>query len=179
MKALFLIADGFEDLEFFYPFFRVKEAEFEVDVAGPEAGKIEGKHGYPFQASKSFSDVNADEYDFLVLPGGMGPEKVRVNDDAVNIVKEIWNSGKIVATICHGIQILISAGVLEGKKAACWPALKDDLNAAGGQFEDKEVVVDGQLVSSRKPADLPAFCRELFRVLESEKVHAGSGHANV
>lgn len=179
MKALMLIADGFEDLEFFYPYYRLLENKIAVDVAGPEPGEIKGKHGYSFKSHKSFSQLNADDYDFLVLPGGMGPEKVRLSSDAVRVVREMWEANKVIASICHGIQVLISADVLRGVTGTCWPALQDDFRAAGGIFEDKEVVIDGKFIFSRSPLDLPAFCRELFHALEGQKAYSGYGHASV
>jgi protease I len=179
MKALILIADGFEDLEFFGPYYRLIESDFEVDVAAPKVGTVTGKHGYTFNAKKEFSELRAEDYDLLVLPGGKGPETVRMYDDAVRVVRGIWEAGKPVASICHGIQILISAGVLDGRKATCWPALRDDLNAAGGHFQDKEVVVDGMLISSRKPDDIPAFNRAIMDMMQSEEVREQHAGANV
>lgn len=162
MKALILIADGFEDSEFFYPYYRLLEENIEVHVAGPGAGKVVGKHGYEFQTSLPLAAVRVDGYDILVLPGGKGPETVRMVPEAVDVVRQMVLDGKPVAAICHGPQILISAGVLEGRKATCWPALRDDLKAAGAEYADEEVVVDDNLVTSRSPADLPAFCRSLL-----------------
>src|SRR3989339_906974 len=113
MKALILVADDFADSEFYYRYYRLKEAGIEMDVAGPEKGKITGKHGYSFEANRTFSQVNADDYDMLVLPGGKAPETIRQSTDAVNIAKKMFEDGKITAVICHGIQTLISAGVLK------------------------------------------------------------------
>src|SRR3989339_367030 len=166
MRALILAADGFEDSEFYYPYYRLKEAGIEVDAAGPQKGMITGKHGYSFEVDKPFSSVSGDDYDMLILPGGKGPEIVRLDKNAVAVTKKMFQDGKIVASICHGIQTLISAGVLRGRKATCWPGVKDDLIAAGGEFLDKEVVVDGNLISSRKPDDLPVFCREIFNMVK-------------
>jgi protease I len=162
MKALILFADGFEDSEFFYPYYRLKEAGLDVDVAAPEKGPVTGKHGYSFEANLAFADVQADGYDLLVLPGGSGPETVRLDDNAVKAAKAMLDAGKPVASICHGIQTLISAGALSGRKATCWQGVKDDLKTAGAEFRDEEVVVDGNLVTSRHPGDLPAFGREIM-----------------
>lgn len=165
MKALILLGEGFEDLEFFYPYFRLLEAQFMVDVASDSPGPVKGKHGYSFEVSKTYKDIDAADYDLLVLPGGQGPEKVRLNTVALGIVRQLWQSSITVASVCHGIQILISANLVKGKHATCWPGVKDDLIAAGGIYEDREVVIDGQLVTSRNPFDLPAFCRGIFKVL--------------
>ncbi len=165
MKALILTANGVEDVEFFYPYYRLREEGIEVDVASPDGEKIVGEHGYSFEPNFSFADVDVGDYDLLVLPGGRGPEKVRLDADAVEITKRMFEADKLVAALCHGPQVLISADVVRGRKATCWPALRDDLKAAGADYLDQEVVVDGNLITSRKPDDLPAFCREIFTAI--------------
>ena len=167
MKALIFIADGVEDLEFFYPYYRFQEEGFSVDVAGPKVGNVQGKHGYSFPIKLTFSDVSASHYDILVIAGGKAPETVRLNPDAIKITQEMFKSGKIVAAVCHGFQVIISAGLAKGKTATCWQGIKDDLKAAGAHYEDKEVVVDGNLITSRKPDDLPAFCREILSSIKA------------
>ncbi len=162
MKALILVADGVEDSEFFYPYYRLREEDITVDVASPDGEKIVGKHGYEFEPNLSFSEVNASAYDLLVLPGGKGPERVRLEPAAVDITKWMFEADKTVAAICHGAQVLISADVLHGRRATCWKAIRDDIKAAGAEYLDQEVVVDGILVTSRSPDDLPAFCREML-----------------
>jgi len=166
MKALILIADQVEDLEFFYPYYRLREEGFDVDVATPDGREIVGKHGYDFKPNASFAQVNASDYDLLVLPGGKAPETVRLQPEAVEIAKTMLESDKTVAAICHGVQTLISADVLRGRKATCWKGIRDDLKAAGAKYLDQEVVVDGNLISSRSPEDLPAFCREIFAAVK-------------
>lgn len=167
MKALILAADGFEDSELLYPYYRLKEENIPVHVAGPEKGAITGKHGYSVEADMAFADVQAAGYDLLVLPGGKGPETVRLDEDAVAATRQMMEAGKVVAAICHGAQVLISAGVLEGRKATCYEGVRDDLKAAGGNYSDEEVVVDGNLITSRFPADLPAFSREILKALNA------------
>jgi protease I len=167
MKALILAADGFEDSELLYPYYRLKEENIPVHVAGPERGTITGKHGYSVEADIAFADVDAADYDLLVLPGGKGPETVRLDKDAVAATRQMMEAGKVVAAICHGAQVLISAGVLEGRNATCYEGVRDDLKAAGGNYADEEVVVDGNLITSRFPADLPAFSREIFKALNA------------
>lgn len=167
MKALVLTAEGVEDSEFFYPYYRLQEEGIEVDVAGPTPCHVTGKHGYTVEADLAFAGVKAGDYDLLVLPGGKAPETVRLDEDAVAVTQEIFRAGKVVAAICHGAQTLISAGLLKGKNATCWPGIRDDLKAAGANYSDEEVVVDGNLITSRCPDDLPAFCREVFRALGS------------
>ena len=166
MRALVLLADGFEDSEFFSPYYRLIEEGFEVDVAGPEVGKVVGKHGYEFETNRSFSGLKDSDYDLLFLPGGRAPETVRLYSEAVKIVKKMMQDGKIVAAICHGPQNLISAGVLHGRRATCWKGIRDDVKAAGAEYVDEEVVVDGNLITSRSPQDIPAFCREMLSAVK-------------
>lgn len=166
MKALILLADGFEDSEFYYPYYRLLEEGFGVDVAGPANGTVTGKHGYTYDIHMKFRDIDPGRYELLVLPGGKSPETVRLNADAVRAVQTFCNEGKPVAAICHGAQILISAGVLKGRKATCWKGIADDIKAAGAEYHDQDVVVDQNLITSRCPDDLPAFCREIFTAMK-------------
>ncbi len=178
MKALIISANNFEDTEVLYPYYRIKEEGWNVDVAAPEGDRITGKHGLFVSVDKSLYDVNPNEYDMLVIPGGRAPEEVRLNKDALRIVKSFFEDDKYVAALCHGPQVLISAGEMNGRSATCWPGIKDDIIAAGGKYRDAEVVVDGNLITSRKPDDLPAFMREVVSVirelsrLEEEKEKA-------
>jgi protease I len=163
MKALILAADGVEDSELLYPYYRLKEHGAEVHVATPGGRGITGKHGYEIAADLALADAVADPYDVLVLPGGKAPEAVRLDGTAVAVTRKMMEAGKPVAAICHGTQVLMSAGVLEGRRATCWKGVRDDLTAAGAEYADEEVVVDGNLVTSRCPQDLPAFGRELMK----------------
>jgi protease I len=129
-------------------------------------GPITGKHGYEINADIAFKDVNPADYDILVISGGKGPEKMRLDKDALEIVKHFFREKKPVAAICHGPQVLVSAGVIKGRKATCWIGIRDDIIAAGAFYEDNEVVVDGNLVSSRNPGDLFAFGREMIKLLK-------------
>ena len=165
MKALILAADGFEDSELLCPYYRLLEAGIEVDIAGPQKGTITGKHGYVVKTNLPFSKLKAKNYDLLILPGGRGPETVRLDRKAVEVTRKMFEAGKIVAAICHGAQTLLSAGVLAGRTATSWQGIRDDLKIAGANFRDAEVVVDGNLITSRCPEDLPAFCREIFKKL--------------
>jgi protease I len=165
-KALILTADGVEDLELFYPYYRLKEAGVQVEVAAPSVEPVTGKHGYTMHPDLDFSAVLDGPYDLLVLPGGKGPEKVRLDQKAVGVARKMMEDKKTVAAICHGVQTLISARVLNGRKATCWKGIRDDLKAAGAEYLDQEVVVDDNLITSRNPDDLPAFCREILRKLK-------------
>ena len=164
MKALIISADHFEDTELLVPYYRLKEAGFEVDVASISRGKINGKHGYEVSVDKSLRDVNTKDYDLLVLPGGKAPAALRKEPAALEIVKDFFRSNKPVAAICHGPQLLVSAGVIQGRRATCYHSVAEELKEAGALYEDSEVVVDGNLVTSRQPSDLPAFMRETLRM---------------
>lgn len=163
MKALVFGADGFEDVELIYPYHRLKEAGVDTQIASMEKGKITGKHGYSVEADLAFRDIDPAEYGLLVISGGKGPEKMRQDENALEITRHFFRENKPVAAICHGPQVLISAGVIKGRKATAWPGVIDDLKAAGAMTEDKEVVVDGNLVTSRGPRDLYAFGREMMK----------------
>lgn len=164
MKALIISADHFEDTELLVPYYRLKEAGFEVDVASISRGKINGKHGYEVSVDKSLRDANTKDYDLLVLPGGKAPAALRKEPAALEIVKDFFRSNKPVAAICHGPQILVSAGVIQGRRATCYHSVAEELKESGALYEDSEVVVDGNLVTSRQPSDLPAFMRETLRM---------------
>ena len=166
MKVLFLTANEFEDVELIYPYHRLKEEGHEVYIASFERVTITGKHGYSVKVDLTFDKVNPEEFDALVLPGGRAPERVRLNEKAVSIARKMFSEGKPVASICHGPQILISAGVLRGRKGTSYPGIKDDMINAGVEWVDAEVVVDGNWVSSRVPADLYAWMREFVKLLK-------------
>jgi protease I len=162
MKALIVSADGFEDSELLVPYYRLKEAGIEVTVASLSRGVIKGKHGYEVAVDKALDEASADDYAILVLPGERSAV-VRKEAKALEIARSFFALDKPVVAICHGPQILISAGLLQGRRATCYVSVADELKAAGARYEDQEVVVDGKLVTSRQPADLPAFMRETMR----------------
>jgi len=164
MKALFISADRYEDSELLVPYYRFLEEGFEVDIASMKKGLIKGKHGYEVEVSKILAEVRQEDYDILVLPGGHAPEEVRKEPKAVEIARDFFLKNKPVAAICHGPQTLITAGLLKGRHATCYRTVVEELKAAGAIYEDKEVVVDGNLVTSRKPSDLPAFLRETIKL---------------
>jgi protease I len=165
MKALIISADNFEDSELLVPYYRLKEAGVEVTVASLSRGAITGKHGYEVAVDKTREEVNPDDYAILVLPGGEAPEVVRKEPKAQEIARSFFTRSKPVAAICHGPQTLISAGLLHGRRATCYSSVAGELKEAGALYEDREVVVDANLVTSRQPADLPAFMRETMKLL--------------
>lgn len=165
MKALIVSADHFEDSELLLPFYRLKEEGLEVDIASIARGKINGKHGYEMAVDKALRDVDPSDYDVLILPGGKAPSTLRKEQAAIAIAQDFFRRNKPVAAICHGPQILITAGVLKGRRATCYHSVAAELKESGALYEDREVVVDGNLVTSRQPSDLPAFMREVVRML--------------
>ena len=165
MKALIVSADHFEDSELLFPFYRLKEEGLEVDIASISRGKINGKHGYEVIVDKALRDVDPNAYDLLILPGGKAPTKLRKEQAAIAIAQHFMRSNKPVAAICHGPQILITADVLQERRATCYRSVAEELQASGALYEDEEVVVDGNLVTSRQPSDLPAFMREMVKLL--------------
>jgi protease I len=169
MRALIVSADNFEDTELLVPFYRLKEEGIEVDVASLQKGTIKGKHGYEVAVDKTLDEVNVEDYDTLVLPGGKAPEVVRKQPKAVAIAKYFFEKNKPVSAICHGPQILITAGLLKGRHATCYRTVAEEMKGSGAMYEDKEVVVDGNLVTSRQPSDLPAFMREMLKMLRKRK----------
>jgi protease I len=165
MKALMLSADNFEDSELLVPLYRLQEAGFTVEVAAVKLGVIHGKHGYEVRVEKSFAEVIPDDYAVLILPGGKAPAAIRNDPQAQAITRHFFAQSKPVGAICHGPQTLVSAGLLRGRRATCYPTVAKELQEAGALYEDRDVVVDGMLVTSRQPADLPAFMRELMRLV--------------
>lgn len=167
MKALFISADNFEDSELLVPYYRFREEGIDVDIASMKRGTIKGKRGYEVEVTRTLGQVNPDEFDILVLPGGKAPEAVRKEPRAVEIARDFFRKNKPVSAICHGPQTLITAGLLKGRHATCYRTVAPEMKEAGALYEDREVVVDGNLVTSRQPSDLPAFLRETMKMLKS------------
>jgi protease I len=166
-KILMLIDNGAEDSEFIYPYYRFQEEGYKVDVVGAKANETYvGKHGVPLKSNLSPEQVKLAEYDAIVIPGGKAPDIMRTNNALVQIVKDAYQKRKVIAAICHGPQMLIEADVLRGKKATCWKSVATDLKNAGATFIDAPAVADGNLVTSRFPADLPQFCQEALKLLK-------------
>ena len=166
MKALIISADNFEDSELLYPYYRLKEEEVGVDIASIKKGVIKGKNGYEVTANKDLGEVIPGDYELLILPGGKAPEKIRKEREAIEIARHFFGNNKPVSAICHGPQILITAGLLRGRHATCYKSVAQEMKDAGAMYEDKEVVVDEHLITSRQPSDLPAFMRETMKILK-------------
>ena len=167
LRALVLAGDDYEDLELWYPKLRLEEAGCHVTVAGARSGAgYTGKNGYPVQCDAAIADMRAVDFHALVVPGGWMPDKLRRDPEVLSLVRDFWSAEKLVAAICHGGWIPISAGVYRGVRVTGSPGIKDDLVNAGAIWEDAAVVVDRQSISSRKPADLPEFMAAVVAWLE-------------
>ena len=164
-KVLILAADMYEDMELWYPKIRLKEAGFRSVVAAKEKKTYHGKKGYPVDAELTLEEVKPEEYAAVVVPGGYAPDIMRRYEKLLSIVAAMHQAGKPVAAICHAPWVLISANIVRGKKMTCFFAIKDDLMNAGAEYLDSEVVVDGNIITSRSPDDLPAFCKALLKAL--------------
>ncbi|MFB6253131.1 MAG: type 1 glutamine amidotransferase domain-containing protein [Halobacteriaceae archaeon] len=172
MKSLIITTDGFEDSEFSYPYYRLQEEGYTVDVVTPEGKTVEGKHGYTFDADYSVDEFSAttwaDKYDHLVIPGGNAPERLRTEEPkAADIVAAFDTADQPISAICHGAQLLISADILTGRDITGYWTLEVDIENAGATYHDEEVVVDDNLVTSRVPRDLPRFMKETFELIET------------
>jgi protease I len=165
MKALIISADNFEDTELLVPYYRLREDGITVDIASMGKGRIRGKHGYEVAANRALHEIDPDDYDVLILPGGSAPEAVRKDKKALEIARSFFTKDKPVSAICHGGQTLISAGVVKGRRATCYKSVAPEMKEAGAIYEDSEVVVDGNFISSRQPSDLPAFMRETMKLI--------------
>lgn len=165
-KVLIITADKTEDTEFFYPYYRLTEEGYVVHVATPKGGKFEGKHGLGLQETKAIDEVRPQDYALLYIPGGKAPAELRKDDKVISFVREFARTGKPIAAICHGPQVLITAGLVKGKQLACWPEVRKELEEAGGTFVDEALVEDGQLITARMPGDLH---RHLYGVIQALK----------
>jgi protease I len=172
-KIAILVANGFEQVELTEPKKALDQAGATTRVVSPQDGKVKGwnmkEWGEEIPVDVSLEQANADDFDALLLPGGvMNPDHLRMNPDAVSFVKDFIDGGKPVAAICHGPWTLIEAGAVEGHTMTSWPSLKTDLTNAGATWEDREVIRDGKLVTSRNPNDIPAFNREMIDMFANE-----------
>jgi deglycase len=165
-RIAILIEDMYQEHEFWYPFYRMKEAGAKVTVVGTGAKEYHSKIGLPAPGGVAAESVGAPDFDAVIVPGGYAPDRMRRNAAMLKLVRDSFTQGKIVAAICHAGWVLVSAGILKDKKATCVSAIKDDVVNAGATYVDQEVVRDGNLITSRTPEDLPAFCRGIIAALK-------------
>ena len=165
-KVIVFAENMYQEMELWVPYYRLKEEGAEVTVVGSGSSRTyTSKLGYPVEVNKEAREIDTSKYDGVVIPVGYAPDLMRRYPDMLRIVREAHEKGKVVAAICHAGWVLASAGILRGKKATCVPAIKDDLINAGANYVDAEVVRDENLITSRRPDDLPAFCREIIEAL--------------
>ena len=164
-KIIILVESEYEDLEVHYPRLRLIEEGATVVVAGTGGDIYTGKRGYPVKTDGKISDYDPKGFDAVIIPGGWAPDRLRTNDSAVAFMRKMQQQEKIVAAICHAGSMLVSADICRGKTVTSYVAVRDDLKAAGAEWVDRSVAVDGKLITSRTPADLPDFCREIIKAL--------------
>ncbi len=164
-----LVEDDYEDLELWYPYFRLIEAGYEPVLIGPKVGTYRGKRGYEAKVTLSADKADVRDLIGMVIPGGWAPDRLRRHDSVVELVRGVFDRGSVIASICHGGSLLVSANVVRGRKVTSFHSIEVDLINAGARYMDREVVVDGNLITSRKPDDLPAFMRELIKALKGQR----------
>ncbi len=164
-KVAILVENDYQDQEVWVPLYRLREEGYETVLVGPAATQYKSKYGYPIQAQIPASEAKSDDFLGVIIPGGWAPDRLRQNAAVLKLVKDLFEKRRVVASICHGGWVLASAGVARGKRLTSYQAIRDDMVNAGADFTDQEVVRDGNLITSRKPDDLPAFCREILKAL--------------
>ena len=169
MKRIAIMLDQlYQVLEVWYPYYRLKEEGFEVDLVAAEAPKqYPSKEGYPCVSNVAAKDAHHEDYDCMIAPGGFAPDFMRRSDDVLNFANKMVDSGRVIAAICHGGWLLCSTNAFKNKKATCFMAIKHDIINAGAEYVDQECVVDGNLITARKPDDLPAFCTAIILALKN------------
>ena len=164
-----LVEDIYQEMEVWYPAYRLREAGHKTLFIGTGKPEYKSKLGYPCKAEGDIKEVHAKDFDGVIVPGGFAPDYLRRSPEILEFVASMDKAGKAIGSICHAAWVLCSAGILKGRSATCFFAIKDDVVNAGAKYLDQEVVVDGNLVTSRKPDDLPAFMREYLKVLAGKK----------
>lgn len=175
-RIAILLEKIYEDLELQYPKYRLREAGHDVDVVGPNTSDtFVGKHGYPQKADKSAAEVRAADYDLVVIPGGSSPDHMRRHESMVRFIRDAVKLGKPLAAICHGPSLLCSTTALRGRRCTSYMSIADDVRNAGGKWVDEACVVDGNLITSRTPDDLPAFMKAILSLLETGQATGAVG----
>lgn len=165
-RVAVLIEEQYQEIEVWAPYYRLKEEGHQAVLVGQEKGKIyKGKFGYPAQVEADYAQVSASNLDGIIIPGGFAPDFMRRYPEPAHLTAEMFKAGKMTAAICHGAWILCSADVIRGRRATCFYAIADDIKNAGAEYVDAEVAVDGNLITSRRPEDIPAFCAAIIKFL--------------
>ena len=168
-RVAIMVDEMYQVLEVWYPYYRLKEAGIGVDLVAAEAKRqYHSKEGYPCVSDISVNDADTGDYDAMVVPGGFAPDFMRRSPDVIKFANDMVEADKVIAAICHGGWLLCSTPVYRGKKATCFMAIKDDIKNAGANYVDAECIVDDNLITSRKPDDLPAFCTAILKALENK-----------
>jgi protease I len=164
-KVAILVENDYQDQEVWVPLYRLREEGYQAVVVGTGAREYKSKYGYPIVADIAIAQARSGDFKGVVIPGGWAPDRLRQDPAVLKLVRDLFEARRVVAAICHAGWVLASAGIVKGKKLTAFKAIRDDMVHAGAEFVDAEVVRDGNLITSRTPADLPAFCRELIRAL--------------
>ncbi len=165
-KVIQLVSDDFEDLELWCPVMRLREEGIQVDLVAEKPGKYHGKYGVPCEVELTFKDIKAEDYDGILVPGGWAPDKLRRFPEVLDMVRHMDAEGKVIGEICHAGWVLISSGILKGRKVTSTPGIRDDMENAGATWIDQACVVDGHIISARRPPDIPEYGRALVEALK-------------
>lgn len=169
-RIAIMVDEMYQVIEVWFPYYRLKEEGLDVDFVAAEAKKeYHSREGYPCVSDIAAGDAKAADYDCLIVPGGFAPDFMRRSAAVIKFANDMVNADRVIAAICHGGWLLCSTKAYKGKKATCFMAIKDDIKNAGAEYIDQQCVVDGNLITSRKPDDLPAFCQAILRKLSSKK----------
>jgi protease I len=165
-KVAIMVAEQYQVIEVWYPYYRLKEAGIDCDFVAAEANKeYPSKEGYPCKSTVAAKNAKIEDYSCMIVPGGFAPDFMRRSEDMIKLANDMVNANKIIASICHGAWLLCSTKIYKGKTATCYMSVRDDIKNAGAKYVDEECVVDGNLITSRKPDDLPAFCVAILKAL--------------
>ncbi|MGB9151738.1 MAG: DJ-1/PfpI/YhbO family deglycase/protease [Alphaproteobacteria bacterium] len=174
---LMMTADGTEDLEFFYPYYRFIEAGFKVDVVTPKGKGFKAIHELGLEETMKITDVDAEDYELLYIPGGKAPAELMKNKDAIALTKQFFTEGMPISAVCHGPQLLAAADIIRGRKIAGWPEIEEEIRAAGATYVNQETVLDGPFITARWPGDLPMHVRETLAKLGKYAKTSATQHA--
>jgi protease I len=164
IRVAILVEKDYQDMEVWYPIFRLREAEIDVVTVGVNQTSYKGKYGYPIECSTLISKLKASSLDGVIIPGGWAPDFLRLSPEVLKLVSDMNKAGKVVSSICHGGWVLASAGILKGRTVTSYIAIRDDMVHAGAKWVDEETVVDSNLITARTPNDLPAFVKSIIKI---------------